>query len=367
MKIAMFSPYISEAAVARVNKVLRSGYIGEGPVVKELEDKFSQIVKAPYPVAVNSCTSALHLALVMAGVGPGDEVITTAQTMMATSHAILAQHARTVFADIQYLTGNINPQDLEKRITPQTKAIVVVHWAGYPCDLEEIQKLASDHNLPVIEDAAHTLGAVYKGRSIGSISAYTCFSFQAIKHITTGDGGMLCLFNEKDFQQAKRRRWYGIDRVRRKPVVLGEPEWNVTELGFKYHMNDIAAAMGAEHLSELRALLNRREEIVSRYLSALKDVAGVTLFERKPDHQSANWLFTMHVQRREDFARMMRDKGVEVSVVHLRIDKNDIFGPLRKDLPILDRFTQTHISIPLQNALSDEDVEYIIRSIKEGW
>jgi len=367
LKIRMFSSYVSENAIKRVCQTLRSGYIGEGPVVEEFENEFKKTIGVPYALAVTSCTTAIHLALAAAGVGPGDEVITSAQTMMATSHAILAHYAQPVFADIQYLSGNINPVDIGHRINEKTKAILAVHWAGYPCDLDEIHALALRNNLPLIEDAAHALGASYKGQAIGSLSPYTCFSFQAIKHITTGDGGMLCVTREGDYQQAKRRRWYGIDRKQRKPSILGEPLWDVTVIGYKYHLNDIAASMGVEHLKELGSILKRRSKIVKRYRQALESMSGITLFENKKDRKSANWLFTLHVENREDFARMMRSKGVEVSVVHLRVDTNKVFGPLRQDLPALAKFTESHISLPLHNLLSDEDVEYVIQCTKQGW
>ena len=225
--IRMFAPYVSERAIERVCSTLRSGYIGEGPVVAEFEEAFKNQLNAPYALGVTSGTTALHLALTVAGVGPNDEVITSAQTMMATSHAILAHYAKPVFADVQYLTGNMNPSDIEHRITKKTKAILAVHWAGYPCDLEEIHAVASKFDLPVIEDAAHALGATYKGQTIGSISPFTCFSFQAIKHITTGDGGMMCFTEKDNFDKARRRRWYGIDRIKRAPSILGEPIFDV--------------------------------------------------------------------------------------------------------------------------------------------
>ena len=367
LKIRMFSPYVSPKAISHVERVLKSRYIGEGPVVKEFEKKFSELIGAKYPVAVNSGTSALHLAVVMAGVKPGDEVITTAQTMMATSHAILAQFARPVFADIQYESGNINPNDIEKRITKKTKAILPVHWAGYPCDMDEISKIAKKHNLPVIEDAAHAIGAYYKGKAIGTISPYTCFSFQAIKHVTTADGGMLCLDSREKYDEARRKRWFGIDRDNRKQSILGEPEWNVTEVGYKYHMNDFSAALGLENLKELKPILKRRAEIVERYNEELSKIKGIKLFERKSDRTSGNWLFSVHVERRPDFVKMMLKKGIEVSVVHNRIDKNDAFGPLRKDLRQLAKFTETHVSLPLHNYLSDDDVSYILKCIRGGW
>ena len=367
LKIRMFSPYVSPKSITHVEKVLKSGYLGEGPIVKEFEKTFSQLTGSKYPVAVNSGTSAIHLAVVMAGVKPGDKVITTAQTMMATSHAILAQFAKPVFADIQYETGNINPKDIEKRITKKTKAILPVHWTGYPCDMDEIHEIAEKHSLPVIEDAAHALGAYYKKKPVGTNSPYTCFSFQAIKHVTTADGGMICLDNKEKYDDARRKRWFGIDRDKRKPSILGEPEWNVTEVGYKYHMNDFSAALGIENLKELKQILKRRAEIVKRYREGLSKIKNIKLFERKSDRESANWLFSMHVKKRVDFIRMMLKKGIEVSVVHNRIDSNGAFGPLRKDLRQLAKFTETHISIPLHNCLSDDDVDYILKCIRGGW
>ncbi len=365
--LKMFSVYMSDKSIERVIKTLRSGFIGEGSVVKEFEDKLKEIVEIPFPVALNSGTSALHLALVMAGVKAGDEVITTAQTMMATSHAILHQQARPVFSDVQYGTANIDPNDIEHRITEKTKAILVVHWAGYPCNLDEIHTIARKYSLTVIEDAAHALGATYHGKTIGTISPFTCFSFQAIKHVTSGDGGALCLLSREQYEEALRRRWYGIDRVKRKPSILGEPEWNVTEVGFKYHMNDIAASIGLENLKLLPQLLQRRQAIASYYREHLQGISGLTLFESESDRTSAYWLFTMHVERRGDFVHMLRSKGIEASVVHLRIDTNDIFGSLRTDLPVLDKLTETHISLPIHNHLTDEDISYIVDCVKAGW
>lgn len=366
-RINMFRVNVCEEAIERVVKVLRSGYIGEGPMVKELEAKFAGVSGAPWNLAVNSGTSSLHLALVLAGIEEGDEVITTAQTMMATSHAILMQKATPVFADIQFDTGNIDPQDIEPRITEYTKAILVVHWAGYPCDMDEIHDIAVKHKLIVVEDAAQAIGATYKKRPVGSISPMTCFSFQAIKHITSGDGGMLSLLNERDKMWGLRLRWFGIDRDQRKPSILGEPEWNVTKLGYKYHMNDIAAAIALENLKHLGDMLEHRHRLADAYRNGLEGVEGLTLLGYKPDRQSAYWLFTVLVERREDFIRMLHSKGVYASVVHLRIDRNDLYGGERKDLPKLDLFTARHVSLPIHEGVSIEDVHYIIDAIKAGW
>ena len=366
-KISMFKPYVNEKAIELVSQTLRSGWVGEGPKVQEFERQIGQIAGSPHPVAVNSGTSALYLALLVAGVKAGDEVITTAQTMLATTQAILACGARPIYADVDYHTGNIAVADIQHRITPQTRAILTVDWGGYPCDYDEILALAQENSLVVVEDAAHALGATYKGRPVGSICPFTCFSFQAIKIITTGDGGMVCLSDEKDYQKAVRLRWFGIDRFKRQPSILGEPIWNVTELGYKYHMNDVAASIGLGNFEDFEKVLARRREIVKAYRSGLKGVPGVELFMRLSDRQSADWLFSIHVQQREEFCRMMKAKEIAVSVVHLRIDRNDVCGGERLDLPELARFTETHVSLPLHPFLTDSDIQQVIDSVRAGW
>ena len=366
--IPMFYPHMPESVIGILAETLKSRWIGQGPKVDEFEKEFSKKFGLKYVVSLNSGTSGLRLGLAIVGVGPGDEVITPAQTCTATNTPILEQFATPVFADIQYETSNVDPNDIEHRITDKTKAIMCVHWAGYPCDLDEIHKTAFDHNLPVIEDAAHAIGASYKGKPIGSISDFTSFSLQAIKHITTGDGGMMSVTDEKNYKAASRRRWYGIDKAGRKFSVLGhDPAYDVWEVGYKYNMTDIDAAIGLEQLKYFDSVFRRREEIAKIYRDELENIPGITLFENKADRKSANWLFSMHVERMNAFAKMMWSKGIEVSVVHWRNDKYTVFGGLRKDLPTTDKLSKTMISIPLHNKLSNEDVNYIINSIKEGW
>jgi perosamine synthetase len=366
-KIDFFKPYVNERACELVAKTLRSGWIGEGAQVLEFESRIGRLVKSAYPVCVNSGTAALHLALVLAGVGRGDEVITSAQTMLATSQSILACGAVPVFADVQYYTGNLDPADILKRIGQRTKAILAVDWGGYPCDYDELNSISRQNGIVLIEDAAHALGAVYKGQPIGAVCSYTCFSFQAIKHITTGDGGLVCVPTAETFERAKRLRWFGIDRAKRQPSILGEPIWDVSELGYKYHMNDISASIGLGNLEDWDFIFSRRQRIAETYIDRLSDVPGIVHFKRTTDRQSANWLFSIHVERREDFCRAMSGRGIPVSVVHLRVDQNTLCGGRRNDLPELARFTETHISLPLHPLLSEEDVQMVVEAINTGW
>lgn len=360
----MFYPFMPKSVIPKVAETLRSRWIGQGPKVDEFEKALQQKFGWNYVLTLNSGTSAIRLALALADVDPGDEVITPALTCTATNTPILEQYAKPVFADVKYETLTLDPEDIKHRITEKTKAIICVDWAGYPSDLDEIMNI----RLPVIEDACHALGAQYKGKPIGNIADYACFSLQAIKLITTGDGGILTCLNKQKYEEAKRRRWFGIPRADRKFTVLGhDPSYDVTELGYKYHMTDINATIGLEQLKYFGKVFTRRAEIVKRYHEELEDVDGVTLLEQKKDRVSSNWLFTMHVERRLKFAEMMWAKGVEVSVVHWRNDKYTIFGGLRKDLPNTDRVTETMISIPLHMKLNNDDVSYIIKCIKEGW
>jgi perosamine synthetase len=362
-----FNTHISQKSIELVTNVLRSEHISEGPIVKLFEKELENRLGLSKPVAVNSGTSALHLALAIAGVGPGMEVILPAQTFVATGLVILMQGAKPVFADIQYDTGNIDPEDVRRRITERTKAIIPVHWGGYPCDIDEINEIAKSYNLSVVEDAAHALGAAYKGRPIGSISRFTAFSFQAIKHLTTGDGGAICCLGEDDYKTAIRRRWFDIDRLNSKPSILGEREYDATELGYKYHLNDIGAAIGLGNLDDFPKHLARRREIAKIYREGLKGVTGLKLLNYKPDRESAYWLFTILVEKRERFIKSLQAQGIPTSVVHLRIDQNSVFGGERTDLINQAKFNSEQVSIPIHCNMTNEDVAHVKTSIKSGW
>jgi perosamine synthetase len=364
--IELFHSSISAGAATRVADVLRSGRVSEGERVREFEQRLEAELGLVNPVALNSGTSALHLALVLAGVGQDDEVILPAQTFVATGHAVLMQRAVPVFADINPLTGNIDAASVRAVRTRRTKAVIAVHWAGYPCDLQELGEVADSAGIAVIEDAAHALGAAYRDRPVGSVSRFTCFSFQAIKHLTTADGGALCCSFEEEAVRAKRLRWFGIDRAQASGV-LGEREGDIVEPAFKYHMNDVAAAIGLANLDELPEQLARRRAIVTTYRTALASVPGITLLRNDMDRVSAAWLFTLLVERRADFVRALRERGVAASVVHRRIDRYSAFGGLSAGLEAQTFFDEHQVSIPLHGGLSAEDVSWVTDAIRAGW
>lgn len=363
--ITMFWPYVPDKAIKAVSEVLKGRWIGQGPRVDAVEKKFSEKFNIPYSATVNSGTSALHLALMLSNLEEGDEVITTPMTCTATNVPILYPKGVPVFADIQPNSMNIDPEDIQRKITPKTKAIMVVHWAGYPCDMAEINKIAKARNLKVIEDAAHALGAKYQDKYIGTISDYTCFSFQAIKQITSIDGGMLTVQTEEDYKRAKLLRWYGIDREFKGDIYW---KYQIKEIGYKYHMNDVTATILDIQLDGLDEVLKRRKEIADRYLKELKDVSGLTLLERKPDRESGNWLFTIQVEKRDDFQKKLAENEIESHMVHVRNDICPIFGGVRRDdLPVMNKVEDKYLSIPLHNHLTDSDVDKVIKTIKSGW
>ena len=362
-----FHTYVSPDAHIAVNDVLNSTMLSEGRLVAKFETELEASLGINNLVALNSGTSALHLALVLAGISAGDEVILPAQTFIASGLAVKYVGATPVFADIQYQTGNIDPNSIREKITEKTKAIMVVHWAGYPCDMAEIGLIAKEHGIPVIEDAAHALGAVYKNTPVGVISELTCFSFQAIKHLTTGDGGGLAITDKSMVSQAKKLRWFGIDRASSPMSDLGERIYNADQVGYKYHMNDYSAALGLSNLTGFKDRLLTIRKLSDQYRNGLSGVPGLELFHNEPDRKSACWLFGTHVERRNDFVRKMKSASIPVSVVHQRIDRNSIFGGLRVDLPMQEKFDATQIHLPIHIGMNEEDVGMIINEIQKGW
>jgi perosamine synthetase len=367
VNIPFFNTHIEPGAQEQVASVLQSTFLSEGTVVRDFEDRLADQLGLTNCVALNSGTSALHLALVLAGIGPGDEVILPAQTFVATGLVIIQQGATPVFCDIDYQTGNMLVGSFREKVTARTKAVIPVHWGGYPCDMDEINAIARENNIVVVEDAAHALGAIYKDKLIGGLSDYTCFSFQAIKHLTTGDGGALCILSNDKYKEAITRRWFGIDRENAAVSELGERQYSIEKLGFKYHLNNYAAALGIANLNGFDRRMKSRREVAAFYHRSLENVAGIELFKYRGDRQSAYWLFGFHVEKRLEFIRSLKAKGVATSVAHQRIDRNRIFGSKRADLFNQERFDATQIHIPIHDAIDMEKAGYIVDAIRAGW
>lgn len=365
--IRMFSPYMSSKAINRATAVLHTPMIGQGQIVDEFENAIQQKLNLLSVVALNNSSSAIRLALDICGVRLGDEVITTPMTCTLTNHPILEQFALPVFADIQHNTGNIEPSDVEKRITSKTKAILCTHWSGTPCDLDELNAIAKRHGISVIEDASEAFGAIYKHRAIGLHSRFVAYSFHAIQIITASEGGALAVQTKADYELARLKRWYGIDRVGRKPNILGYYDSDVHNAGYGYYLTNVAAAIGIENLSTLPEQQNHRNKLAEIYWQGLKNVHGLTLLKRYEDRTPAYHYFTILTERRDDFCRRLNAANVYVSIVHARNDEYTIFGGRYDDLPGLDRFSQSYINLPIHMGMSKEDAHYIVKVICSGW
>jgi perosamine synthetase len=365
--INLFNTYIHSETINYIRSVLEEGFISEGEWNKKFEQELITLIGNQNLFTVNSGTSALHLSLILAGVNENDEVIIPSQTFVATGLAVLYCKAIPVFADIDLSTGNILLESIKKLITEKTKAIIPVHWAGYPCDLDEINALAKQYNITVIEDAAHAFLSEYKSKKIGSISDFTCFSFQAIKHLTTGDGGAITTKNIEDYKRGKKLRWFGIDKDLDLPNELGERQYNLNEIGYKYHMNNISAAIGLANLLNIEERIEKRRKLASIYFNELKNVSGIKLMNYKNDRKSSYWLFPILVEKRKEFIKMMLSNKINVSVVHQGIHKNRIFNNCKKDINNQTIFDEKQIHIPLHENLNEEDIYFIIETIKKGW
>lgn len=365
--IPVLKVFMPESAMGRLRDVMLSGYIAEGPQAKAFEEHLARWLNAPNVLTLNCGTSALHLALRLAGVGPGDEVITTPMTCVGANEPIVTLGARIRWADIDPNTGNIDPEDVQRKINAKTRAIMVMHWGGYPCELAAIHALADAHGVKVIEDACHAFGSRYDGRLIGSHSDFVCFSFQAVKMMTTGDGGALVCKDPDDAQRGRLLRWYGLDRrldshLRRRRQFF---EQDIREVGYKFHMNDIAATIGLEQLKYVNGNLAKYRENAARYDTAFQGLRHARRLDDDPRHLSNHWLYTLRVSEREGFTRAMQARGIDASPIHVRNDLYTIFKEFRTHLPGVDAFDPEHVCIPVGWWLNGENVEHIIRAVWE--
>ncbi len=365
--IVLFYPFVAEEAIEAVRETLQSRWIGQGPKVDLFERRLVEVLSLhSAPVAVGATTDALHLAYVLAGIGAGDEVISPVFTCTATNLPLFHQGATIRFADIQPDTMNIDPEHVRSLVTDRTKAIVCMHYGGLPCDMDELREIAGQHGIPVIEDAAHAFGASYKGAKIGDISEYTVLSFQAVKHISTGDGGMLLLKDHAMAERAKRLRFFGIDR---KAKFGGYWENDITEAGFKYQMNDVAASIGLAALDHFEWIMSHRRSLWHRYVERLADVSDVEcLGAGQPDREHAAWLMTVALDRRTDLGRRLRENGIESGRVHFRNDHLSVFHDFcRDDTPNMDKLENRYLVLPLHTRMTLSDVDRVCDVIRSGW
>ena len=368
--IPVFKPTVGQEEIDAVTEVLRSGWWGLGPKTKEFEERFAAFLGIPHAVAVNSATAALHLALKVADV-EGGEVITTPITFVSTNHAILYNNAIPVFADIEPDTLNIDPEDVSRKVTSKTKAIMVVHYGGHACDMDPILEIARKHSLKVIEDAAHGCGGKYKGKMLGTLGDFGCFSFHAVKNLATGDGGMVTTFDPEAAARIRRLSWLGIskgtwDRVEGKGYSW---EYNVEEAGFKCHMNDITAAIGLAQLSKLGKTNGWRRHLAERYSRLLADVDWIEKPFEKVYAYSSWHNYVIKVVDPEDRNPLMdylKTRNISTGMHYIPNHLYEMYRPyVTEDLPITESVWKKIITLPLFPDLTEDQQDYIVATIKQ--
>ena len=363
---------LTEADVAAATEVLRSDWLTTGPKVAAFEEAIADYVDARHAVSFSSGTAALHAAVLAAGLKPGDEAITTPLTFCATANAALYGGGTPVFADVRDETLTIDPKEVERRITPRTKVLLPVDYAGQPADLDALLALADRHELIVIEDAAHALGAKYRSRMVGSISHMSVFSFHAVKHLTTGEGGMVTTNNGEFVQRLREVRNHGIDSDARARQADGQWHYEMTTLGFNYRLTDIACALGLAQLPRLPANLARRRAIAARYEKALATISSLALPIVAADVTSAWHLYPVRVDASLDRAEVfdaLRAEGLGVNVhyipVHLHPYYRSRFGYRGGEFPIAETAYGRLISLPMFHGMTDEDVDDVILAVEK--
>ena len=363
---------LTETDVAAATEVLRSDWLTTGPKVAAFEEAIADYVDARHAVSFSSGTAALHAAVLAAGLKPGDEAITTPLTFCATANAALYGGGTPVFADVRDETLMIDPKEVERRITPRTKVLLPVDYAGQPADLDALLALADRHELIVIEDAAHALGAKYRSRMVGSISHMSVFSFHAVKHLTTGEGGMVTTNNGEFVQRLREVRNHGIDSDARARQADGQWHYEMTTLGFNYRLTDIACALGLAQLPRLPANLARRRAIAARYEKALATISSLALPIVAADVTSAWHLYPVRVDASLDRAEVfdaLRAEGLGVNVhyipVHLHPYYRSRFGYRGGEFPIAETAYGRLISLPMFHGMTDEDVDDVILAVEK--
>lgn len=341
----------------KIEKVFETGFITEGEYSDKFEKQFSSYVGNNKTSLVNSCTSALTLAYHASDLGQGDEVITTPMTCMATNEPLFHTGAKLVFADIDPGTGNIDPDSVRSKVTSKTKLIVGVHWAGQPFDIDEINSIASENDIKVVEDAAHALGAKYNGKRIGSHSDFVCFSFQAIKHMTTVDGGSISCGNQKDYERIKKLKWFGLDR----DFKCGSRwEQDITECGYKMHMNNINAVIGLEQMKHIDSIVESHIKNGKFFDDHIKN-NKIKKIKQQKKTESSYWIYSLLVNDKQDFKKYMLENGIATDVVHKRNDQYSVFKDFQKgDLKGVDEFESKLMNIPVGWWLTEEQVYHIV-------
>ena len=374
--LPVFAPGLGEEELNEVLDTLRSGWITMGPKTSKFEGLFADYVGSRHTIAVSSCTAGLHLALVAGGIGPGDEVITTPLTFCSTANVIVHQGAVPVLADVQADTYNIDPEELRKRITSRTKAIIPVHFAGHPCEMEGIQAIAEENGLLVIEDAAHAMGAKYKDRMIGTVSEVTVFSFYATKNLTTGEGGMITTEDDELAERMRVLRLHGISTdAWKRYSAQGSWYYEVVFPGYKYNMTDVQAALGIHQLAKQEGFLKVRQRYADTYDAAFEDLPEIVppCVKEYVRHSWHLYVIRLELERltidRGQFIEALRKENIGTSVhfipLHLHPYYKERYGFKKGDFPVAEWIYEGIVTLPLYPKMSMRDVEDVITAVRK--
>ena len=380
-EIPLFKVFMDKSAIKESNKVLSSGYVTQGPIVENFEDKLKSFFNEDLVTTTNSATSALHLVMHMLktnGLGPEkikvtgkeDHILTTPLTCTATNWPILLNNINLRWVDVDESNCNMDLDDLEEKLNENTKAVLLVHWGGFPIDLNKLKKIQDDFNdkfgfkFVIIEDCAHAFGSKFNDKLIGSFSNISTFSFQAIKHLTAVDGGCVIFNDQADFERSKLLRWYGIDRNENRKDFRCEAD--ISEIGFKFHMNDVNASIGLANLEPVvNDLLPIHISNGNFYNDKLKNIQGVQLMDYTSQLEIPYWIYTIKVKNRQEFMKYMDKKNIVTSRVHERNDIHSAVSKYVESLPNLDKLIDEMVCIPVGWWVSEESRDYIVRCIKE--
>ncbi len=372
MKVPLFRPKLGKEELSNLKKVFKTGWVGAGPMTQELEKQFAESTGVNYAAGVTSCTAALHIALQALGIKKGDEVIVPAITVVSTPYAALYNGATPVFADVEADTLCLDLKDFERKITPRTKAVIPVHLGGHSADMDAILKIAKKHNIYIVEDCANAQGALYKGKPVGSFGDIGCFSFEAKKNMTTGDGGMLTT-NDKDLAaKLKALRWYGsYNDTWRRFAGNAKYSWHydVSELGWKYNMNDIMAAIGLAQFKKLPKSLLKKDALRAKYNKALK---GISWLETPKDRfytKSGWWLYVVRIKNgwRDKFIEYMGENGIVTSVHFPPVYQHSYLKKISPSAscPVAEKVAKEIVSLPLFAVMTDQEFAYVVSVIKK--
>ncbi len=370
-KIPLFDLNFDKQEEEAVLEVLRSGWISTGPKTTEFEERFAEMLHADYAVALTNCTVALHLAMILAGIREGDEVICPSLTFVATVNAIRYVNAIPVFADIQSLENlTIDPEDIERKITSKTKAIIVMHYGGFACDMDQVMGIARKHGLKVIEDACHGPLAEYKGKKLGTIGDVGCFSFFSNKNISTGEGGMLITNNPEYAERAKLLRSHGMTSMSYDRAEGHSTAYDVVETGYNYRMDDIRAALGIAQLQKLEKDLAKRAEIRKEYISKLTDVEGIIIPFKDYKDFSSNYIFPVVLKnsdsgKRNTIRNRLAENGIQTSVHYPPVHRFSIYKSYYSQLVNTEYVADNIITLPMYSGLSKGEIGIIVNAVKD--